>query len=234
MKRIAVLLSNKGRGSNLASILKAIDSGRIRNGKVVVVVSNKSDAYGLVRAKRKKIPTLVLDLSDFIRRGESRADYDKTLGKLLKEEYKVDLVVLAGWMLILSRSFIKYFPNKTMNLHPALLPEVGKIFITLSDGTKIKAIRGSYTDDAVATALKKGYPATGSTVHFITEKVDQGPVIVRSEVKIRKGDTVESLYERMKKEEHKILPYAINLFCNDRLKIKHGRVIIQSFRPIPR
>lgn len=226
MKRIAVLLSNKGTGSNLASILKAIEFGRIRNGKVVVVVSNKQDAYGLVRAKRKKIPTLVLDLSDFIRRGESRSEYDETLGKLLKEKYEVDLVVLAGWMLILSDRFIKYFPKSTINLHPGLLPDGRASYITLSDGTQIEAIRGLHTDDAVQYAIDQGYSSTGSTVHFITAKVDRGPVIVRNEVKIRKGDTVESLYERMKKEEHKILPYAINLFCNNRLKIIKGRVKI--------
>jgi len=227
MKRIAVLLSNRGTGSNLAAILSAIDKGEIRNGKVVVVVSDKEDAYGLIRAKKRKIPTEVLDLRDFLRRGKSRLEYDEALGKLLKEKYQVDLVVLAGWMLILSRNFIKYFPNRTINLHPGLLPDGAAKYIKLSGGIKIKAIRGLVTDEAVQFAIDHGYPITGSTVHFITEKVDQGPVILRSEVKILKGDTVESLYERMKKEEHKILPESVALFCEDRLKIKSGIVIIK-------
>lgn len=226
MKRIAVLLSNKGTGSNLAAILSAINKREIKNGKVVVVVSDKEDAYGLIRAKKRRIPTEVLDLQDFLRSGKSRLEYNETLGKLLKEKYKVDLVVLAGWMLILSRSFIKYFPNRTINLHPGLLPDGATKYIKLSGGIKIKAIRGLVTDEAVQFAIDQGYPMTGSTVHFITKKVDQGPVVLRSEVKILPGDTVESLYERMKKEEHKILPKAINLFCNNKLRIKKEKVII--------
>jgi len=227
MKRIAVLLSNRGTGSNLAAILSAIDKGEIKNGKVVVVVSDKEDAYGLIRAKKRKIQTEVLDLRDFLRRGKSRLEYDEALGKLLKEKYQVDLVVLAGWMLILSRNFIKYFPNRTINLHPGLLPDGAAKYIKLSGGIKIKAIRGLVTDEAVQFAIDHGYPITGSTVHFITEKVDQGPVILRSKVKILKGDTVESLYERMKKEEHKVLPESVALFCEGRLKVKRGRVIIK-------
>lgn len=204
MKRIAILLSNKGTGSNLAAILSAIETGKIKNGKVVVVVSNKEDAFGLVRAKRKGIPTLIFDLKKFLSRGKSRQDYDEVLGRILKFEHKVDLVVLAGWLLILSNNFIKYFPKSVINLHPGLLPD--------------EATRGLHTNDAVQFALDHHFPLSGSTVHFITEKVDEGQVIVRSEVKIHPNDTVESLYERMKKEEHKILPHAIDLFCNGKLK----------------
>lgn len=220
MKKIAVLLSNRGTGSNLAAILSAIEKGKIKNGKVVVVVSNKKDAFGLVRAKRHGIATLTFDLKDFTARGKSRREYDDALGHILKHEYKIDLVVLAGWLLILSHEFIKYFPSSVINLHPGLLPDGSEDFIKLSDGTKIRAIRGLHTNDAVQFAIDQGYPKTGSTVHFITEKVDEGPVIVRSEVKIKKGDTVESLYKRMKNEEHKILPFAIDLFCNGKLEIK--------------
>ena len=227
MKNIAVLISNKGTGSNLAAILKAIDRGEIKNGKVVVVVSNKKNAYGLVRAKKRKIPTEVLDLKDYIRSGKTRFAYDDTLARLLKDKYDIDVVVLAGWMLILSQNFIKYFPNKIINLHPGLLPDGNKKQIVLSDGTKIDAIRDLYTYDAVKYAIDHKFPATGSTVHFVTPKVDEGPVILRSEVKILPGDRVESLYERMKKEEHKILPKAIALYCEDGLKIQKGKVIIR-------
>ncbi len=226
MIKIAVLISNKGTGSNLNAIIKAIVSGVIKKGKIVVVVSNKSDAYGLIRAKRNKIPSVVMDLKEFIQKGKSRSEYDEILGKLLKKEYKADLVVLAGWMLILSSNFIKYFPMKTINLHPCLLPDGDNDYIYLSDGTKMRAIRGVHTNDAVQFSLDQGYPVTGSTVHFITDKVDKGPVIIRSEVKIIKDDTVETLYKRMKEEEHKILPQAIAWICDDRLKIKKGKVII--------
>lgn len=226
MKRIAVLISNKGTGSNLAAIIKAIETHKIKNAKIVVVVSNKADAYGLIRAKRKKIPTVVMNLKEFINRGKNRKDYDKSLGRLLKKVYKVDLVVLAGWMLILSLEFIKYFPMKTINLHPCLLPDGNDDYVYLSDGTKIRVIRGSHTNDVVQFALDQSYPSTGSTVHFITDKVDQGPVIIRSEVKIARDDTVETLYTRMKKEEYKILPQAIAWICEDRLKIVEGKVQI--------
>lgn len=232
MKRIAVLLSNKGSGSNLEAIFVAIDQGRIKNGKVVVVVSDKENAYGLIRAQKRNIKTEVMDLRDFIKKGKSRLFYDEALGKLLKEKYKPDLIVLAGWMLILSKNFIKYFPKQTINLHPGLLPDGAAKYIKLPSGLKIKAIRGLVTDQAVQYAIDQGYPVTGSTVHFITQKVDCGPVILRSEVKISPDDTVTSLYERMKKEEHKILPKAIGLFCEDKLKIKSGKVMIKDARTL--
>ena len=228
MKRIAILISNKGTGSNLEAIIKAIEVGEITNGKIVVVVSNKKDAYGVTRAKKHKIPTEIFDLKQYLSRGRSRVEYDSVLGKLLKDKYKVDLVVLAGWLLILSDNFIKYFPNKVMNLHPGLLPDGRKDYIKLSDGTKIIAIRGLHTENAVQFAVDQGYKVTGSTVHFITSKVDEGPVILRSEIKILSDDTIRSLYERMKKEEHKILPKAIGLYCDGKLKIRSGKVIISK------
>lgn len=212
MKRIAILISNKGTGSNLAAIITAIEKNEIKNGKIVVVVSNKADAYGLVRAKEKNIPCEVLDLKDFIKQGKTRLEYDDELGKLISEKYKPDLIVLAGWMLILSNNFIKYFPNRVINLHPGLLPD--------------KATQGLHTDAAVGYAIDHHFPYTGSTVHFITAKVDCGPVIIRSEVKIIPNDTVGSLYERMKSEEHKILPKAIAFYCQDKLRIKNGKVTI--------
>ncbi len=226
MKRIAVLISNKGTGSNLEAIIKAIKTGKIKNGKIVVVVSHKADAYGLKRAQKRKIPTEILDLKEFLTRGKTRLEYDNNLGQLLKKKYQVDLVVLAGWMLILSNEFIKYFSQQTINLHPGLLPDGKGKYIKLSTGEKIPAIRGMHTTDAVGFALEHKFPITGSTVHFITPKVDQGIVIIRGEVRIKPQDSVETLYARMKKEEHKILPLAINWYCQDKLKIKKGRVKI--------
>ncbi|MBI3380129.1 phosphoribosylglycinamide formyltransferase [Candidatus Gottesmanbacteria bacterium] len=226
MKRIAVLISNKGTGSNLAAIISAIEKKKIKNGRIVVVVSNKSDAFGLQRAQKNKIPTEVLDLEEYRKCGKTRREYDLFLGELLSKKYKSDLIVLAGWMLILSEQFIKYFPNKVINLHPGLLPDGKKNFIKLSNGMKIDAIRGLHTNAAVQYAIDHKFPVTGSTVHFITPLVDQGPVILRSEVKILADDKVGSLYERIKKEEHKILPMAINLYCNNRLILKENKVII--------
>lgn len=213
MKRIAVFTSNKGTGSNLGAILEAIDEGTIKNGKVVVVVSDKKDAYGLVRANQRNIKTEILSLKDFIAKGKTRKEYDDHLGTFIRKKYKPDLVVLAGWMLILSDKFIKYFPHRIINLHPGLLPDKGE-YIILPNGKKVKAIRGLHTTAAVQYAIDHNYPVTGSTVHFVTPKVDDGKVITRSYVKIRKRDTAESLFDRMKKEEHKILPRAINLLCN--------------------
>lgn len=212
MKRIAVFVSNKTKGSNLAAIIDAIGKGKIKNGKIVIVVSNKADAYGLIRAKEKNIPTEVLDLKDFVNQGKTRLEYDNYLGKLIKDKYNPDLIVLAGWMLILSKNFIKYFPYRVINLHPSLIQDT--------------ATRGLHTTDAVLYAINHHYPVTGSTVHFITAKVDDGPVILQSKVKILPNDTVESLYARIYKEEHKILPKAVDLFCNDKLKIEKGKVKI--------
>lgn len=226
MKRIAVLISNKGTGSNLQAIIDAINKKVIKNGRIVAVVSNKSDAYGLTRAQKEKIPTEIYDLKDYLKKGRTRVEFDQILAQMLKDKYRVDLVVLAGWVLILSDRFINYFPQKIINLHPGLLPNAGESKIRLKDGTKIGTIRGLHTDAAVQYAIDHKFPATGSTVHFITPKVDDGPVILRSEVKILPGDTVNVLYERMKKEEHKILPKAVAYYCSDRLRIKNGKVII--------
>lgn len=206
IKRIAVFISDKGTGSNLQAIIDAVYKRTIRKGKIVAVVSNKKDAYGLVRARKYNIPAEVLDLKDFVKKGKTRAEYDEELGRLIKKKYKPDLVVLAGWMLILSANFIKYFPGRIINLHPGLLPD--------------KRTRGLHTDAAVGYAIEYKFPYTGSTVHFITEKVDEGPIILKSKVKILPNDTVESLYKRMKEEEHKILPKAIALFCDSRVKVK--------------
>lgn len=216
MKRIAVLLSNKGTGSNLAAILDAIDNGIITNGQVVVVVSDKPDAYGLVRATKHGIPTRVLNLKEFLSLGKARVEYDEALAKILKKQYAIDLVVLAGWMLILSDAFLNYFPNQVINLHPGLLPELGEEIIQLSTGETIPAIRGLHTDAAVQYAIDNHFPATGSSVHFVTPVVDDGLVIIRGEVPIRPGDTVETLYPRIKAVEHKILPKAIEMICSHR------------------
>ena len=228
VKKIAVLISDKGTGSNLAAILQAIGDEKISNGKITVVVSDKKEAQGLYHAHKRNIPTEIISLKEYVQQGKTRQNYDHDLGLKLKKKYHIDLIVLAGWMLILGSEFLKYFPNKVINLHPGLLPDGDSDYLALTNGTKIKAIRGLHTDAAVQFALDHHYPVTGSTVHFVTPVVDQGPVIIRSEVKIKNKDNVKTLYQRMKKAEHKILPEAINLICRNMIRIKNGKVIIKD------
>ncbi len=226
VKKIAVLISDKGTGSNLAAILQAIDEGKIKNAKVSVVVSDKKMAQGLRHACKRKIPTEIISLKEYLNQGKTRQIYDHELGLLLKKKYQIDLVILAGWMLILGKEFLKYFEGRVINLHPGLLPDGENDELTLSNGTKIKAIRGLHTNAAVQFALDHDYPVTGSTVHFVTPIVDQGPVIIRSEIEIKKKDNVETLYQRMKKAEYKILPEAINLICTGKIKLLNRKVVI--------
>lgn len=225
-KRIAVLISNKGTGSNLAAIIDAVKIGEIPNAQIIVVVSNKADAQGLMHANKNKIPTEILDLSSYKTIHKSREDYNRDLARILIKKYDPDLIVLAGWMIILSETFIQNFTNKIINLHPGLLPDGKDSYVYLSNGAKIKAIRGLHTDMAVKYALDHHYPASGSTVHFITAKVDEGPVIIRGEVPILPKDTVATLYSRMKIKEHEILPLAVKLFCEGKLHIKKGKIEI--------
>lgn len=227
VKKIAVLISDKGTGSNLAAILQAIDNSKIQNGNVTVVVSDKKEAQGLIYAHKRNIPTEIKGLKEYLNQGKTRQIYNHDLGLMLKKKYQIDLVILAGWMLILGREFLKYFPNKVINLHPGLLPDGDSNYLVLSDGVRIKAIRGLHTDAAVQYAIDHNYPVTGSTVHFVTTVVDQGSVIIRSEVKIKKKDNVETLYQRMKNAEHKILPEAINLICTGKIKLKNGKVVFR-------
>ncbi len=227
VKKIAVLISDKGTGSNLAEILQAVDNSKIQNGNVTVVVSDKKEAQGLIHAHKRNIPTEIKGLKEYLQQEKTRRNYDHDLGQVLKKKYDIDLVVLAGWMLILGSEFLKYFPNQVINLHPGLLPDGDSDYLVLSDGSKIKAIRGLHTDAAVQFAIDHHYPVTGSTVHFVTPIVDQGPVIIRSEVKIKKKDNVKTLYQRMKIAEHKILPEAINLICTDRIKLKNRKVVFK-------
>lgn len=227
MKRIAVLISNKGTGTNLAAIIDSIKRKKIKNAVISVVVSNKADALGLKIAIQNKIPIEIVDYQQYKQKKKSREIYDRDLGKLLSKKYRIDLVVLAGWMLVFSQKFINYFPNKIINLHPGMLPDGHENYIQLSSGEKVEVIRGLHTRDAVLYAINHKFPATGSTVHFITEKVDDGPVILRGEVVILPADTVDTLYERMKEKEHDILPEAIRLFCEDKLINKSDKVMIK-------
>jgi phosphoribosylglycinamide formyltransferase 1 len=195
--RLAVLIS--GSGSNLQALIDAIESHELPGIAIVLVVSNNIDAYGLERAHKHHLQAMHLPWQD---RQESEARLTTWL-----QLFQVDLVVLAGWMRILSAPFLSQFPRRVINIHPALLPDDGTgSSYTTSDGATIPIFRGLH---AVQQALDAGIKTTGSTVHFVTPEVDAGPVICREEVAILEGDTEESLHERLKVVEHRLIVQAV-------------------------
>lgn len=228
MKKIAVLISNKGTGSNLQATIDNCKKGKIK-GKIAVVISDKADAYGLIRAKKNKIPTVIEPFTKF-KNKELRKLYGEKLGRKLKEKHKVDLIVLAGWMIVLPPSFIKYFPYKIINLHPGLIPDKKGGKLKLSDGSFAKPFEGEMAGGAIQAALNSGITISGSTTHFVTREVDWGPVIMRTEEKIKPNDSVSSYYARLKKKEHFILPLSVKLFCEDKLKVENNVVKILDKR----
>ncbi|HEX5019904.1 MAG TPA: phosphoribosylglycinamide formyltransferase, partial [Candidatus Binatia bacterium] len=174
---IGVLIS--GTGTNLQAIIDAIESGKL-DAKIEVVLSNKADAYGLVRARNHRIPTEVLNHKNF----SSRETYDEAVVALLRER-RVELVVLAGFMRLLSAVFVKAYSNRIMNIHPALLPA----FPGLNVQQK---------------ALEHGARFSGCTVHFVNEECDEGPIIIQAVVPVLPDDTGETLAVRILKQEHRI------------------------------
>lgn len=197
---IAVLCS--GSGTNLQAIIDSVKSGYVP-AEIALVVSDNADAYALVRAREAGIETLVLNKKDF----KNREDFDQAMITVLKKK-KVALVVLAGYMRILSGCFIEEYRNRIINIHPALLP----------------AFKGAH---AIKDALDYGAKVTGVTVHFVDEELDGGPVILQKAVEMRNDDNEETLLERVHKEEHRIYPEAIRLFAEGRLKIEGRRIRIQ-------
>jgi phosphoribosylglycinamide formyltransferase 1 len=195
--RLAVLIS--GSGSNLQALIDAIESKKLPAAEIALVVSSKPGAYGLQRALRHKLSAIYLPW-------KQRAEGEVKLAGLL-HLFQAELIVLAGWMHILSASFLDQFPQRIINLHPALLPDdgTGETYVT-SDGTTIPVFRGLH---AVQQALDAGVKVTGSTVHYVTPAVDAGPVICREEVAIEPGESEESLHERLKAVEHKLIVEAV-------------------------
>lgn len=200
MKNIAVLIS--GQGTNLQSIINHIKTGKLKC-NLTVMISNKADAYGLVRAKKAKIPTYFIDHKDI-----PREEHEKKIIEVLKK-YKVDLVVLAGYMRILTPYFLRQYKNRIINIHPALLPSF--------PGT-----------DGYGDTWKYGSKVGGCTIHFVDEGVDTGPIIIQKVNPIQENDTLESFKNRGLKIEHQALPEAVKLFCEDKLKIEGRRVRIMK------
>src|SRR6266568_866592 len=183
--RLGVLIS--GTGSNLQALIDAIESKKLANVEIALVVSNKANAYGLQRALTHNLPVVYLPWKE-------RAESEARLAALL-QLFRVDLVVLVGWMRILSASFIEQFPRRIINLHPALIPDDGTgNTYTTRDGTQIPVFRG---------------------LHVVKQEVDAGPVICREEVPIREGDTEETLHERLKLVEHRLVVEAVRKWSNE-------------------
>lgn len=225
--RLGVLVS--GNGTNLQSLLDKTRSAEIP-AKVAVVLSNRKGAHALVRAREAGIPAISVTPNPDGLPGRSPGDpflhprpnsfpvpvgrdreyQDELMARILRS-FQVDLVVLAGYMRILSGKFLSFFPRRVINVHPALLPEdVSEEKVILPDGTVSPVFRGT---KAVKDALDTGVTFTGCTVHYVTAEVDKGEVIARAIVPVLPGDTPESLHQRIQAQEHRILPEAIRLLA---------------------
>ena len=205
-KRIAVLVS--GGGTNLQALLDAQARGELGGGEITAVVSSTPGAYALERARAAGVPGLyTLPRKDFA----SSQHYTQAMVELLKERVAPDLVVMAGFLVILTREMVEAFPNAILNVHPALIPSFcGK---------------GAYGLHVHEQALAYGVKVTGATVHFVTEEPDGGPIILQKAVEVREGDTPEVLQRRVMEEaEWQLLPRAVVLFCQDRLQVE-GRTV---------
>lgn len=205
MMNIAVLVS--GGGTNLQALIDAQNSGEIKNGRITCVISSKDGVYALERAENNGIKTRVIPRAEY----SDIQSYTKAVTDALLEE-KADLVVYAGFMTILDEQIVQAFPLKMMNVHPALIPSFcGKGFY------------GLHVHEAV---LASGVKVTGATVHFVTEECDGGPIILQKCAEVKNGDTPEILQKRVMEQcEWKILPKAVSLFCEGRIKV-NGRVTI--------
>ena len=200
LRRIAVLAS--GSGTNLQALLDAIACGTLA-AEMVVVVSDRAEAGALPRAAAAGVPAVSLPLSDR-RDPVVRQAYDRQLAAVLRA-FDPDLIVLAGWMLILGPQFLDAFPGRIVNVHPALLSDGEGVEVLTSYGP-LPVLRGPRT---VRDALRQRLPATGATVHYVTNAVDCGPVILREEVPILPDDDEVQLHERIKTVEHRLLPRAV-------------------------
>lgn len=201
MKRIVVLIS--GTGSNMQAIQQACLEGKVA-GKIVAVIANKPGAKGLEKAAAQDIDTEVLSHKAF----ESREAYDAEL-KILIDRYQPDLVVLAGFMRILTGEFTRHFEGRMLNIHPSLLP-------------KYKGV------NTHQRALEAGDKEHGVSVHFVTEELDGGPVILQAKVPVFAGDTVDDLQARVHEQEHRIYPLVVNWFCQERLTLNGGRAVLDG------
>lgn len=199
--RLAVLVS--GSGTNLQALIDATERGEL-DGRIVRVVSDRPGAYALARAEKHGIPVRVLVRKDY----RSREEYEEALAEELRTS-EADLVLLAGFMRILSGTFLRHFPQRVMNIHPSLLPAFSGL-------------------DAQGQAWAYGVRVTGCTVHFVDEGMDSGPIILQAAVPVLDGDTRDGLAERILEQEHRIYPEAVRLYQTGRLRVEGRKVLILS------
>jgi len=197
-KRIGVLLS--GRGSNFEALAESVSAGRIPGAEIAIVISNQPDAAGLNRAEVRGIATRMIPS-----KGLQREVYDRQVTAVL-EEYKVDLICLAGYMRLLSPYFVAAFPQKILNIHPSLLPSFPGL-------------------ESQKQALEHGVKFAGCTVHFVDENLDAGPIILQAVVPVLDGDDEHALAERILKEEHRIYSEAVKMILQGKYRIVGRRVL---------
>lgn len=200
-KRLVVLIS--GSGSNLQALIDACNSQTL-NADIVAVFSNKADAYGLLRAQQAGIPALSLSPAEFA----SRDDFDGALQAQI-DDYQPDLIILAGYMRILTPAFVRHYHGKMLNIHPSLLPKYP----------------GLHTH---RKALENGDAEHGTSVHFVTEELDGGPVILQARIAVLPDDTEDTLTVRIQQEEHRIYPQVVNWFVQGRLALKDDGVYLDG------
>ena len=204
---IAVLVS--GGGTNLQALINAENSGIIKSGEIKLVVSNNENAYALTRAQNADIKTAVC-----VKKGVSQEEFEQKLISLL-DENSIELIILAGFMCILSENFTSRYPKRIINVHPSLIPSFcGKGFY------------GLHVHEA---ALEKGVKVSGATVHIVTPECDAGPIVLQKAVEVKEGDTPETLQRRIMEEaEWKILPEAVRLFCDGKITVENNKVHIKD------
>lgn len=208
MLNIAVLVS--GRGTNLEAIFKAMEDGRITDAKISVVISNNQQAYALERAKKRNVDAICVSPKSY----ETRQEFYVQLMEEIRSR-KIDVIVLAGYLVQISSEMVDAFPMKILNIHPSLIPSFcGK---------------GCYGLHVHENALERGVKITGATVHFVDGGTDTGPIILQKAVNVLPGDTPERLQKRVMEEaEWVILPEAIQLYVQGRLKVVDGQVIVEE------
>jgi len=204
MKKVKIAVMISGGGTNLQALIDKIHNKNV-GGEIVLVVSNKEDAYGLTRAKNNDIKNSIIDKKQYV----SALEYEENLINVL-EEANVDLVVLAGYLAFIPIEVIKKYKNRIINIHPSLIPSFcGK---------------GFYGDKVHQEVINRGVKLTGATVHFVNEEMDGGPIIIQKQVKVEFSDTVQSLQNKVLDIEHEILPLAVRLFIEGKLRVINNRV----------
>jgi len=206
-KKVAIGVLVSGSGSNLQSIIDQIEAGNL-DAVINVVISNVASAFALERAQKHNIPAILIDHRDF----ETREDFEQKLIDVLNS-YSIELVVMAGFMRVLTPLFIKTFHHRIMNIHPALLP----------------SFQGIHAQER---AFAYGVKFSGCTVHFADDGVDTGPIIIQSVVPVFDDDTADTLQQRILREEHRILPQAIQFYAEGKLEIVDRKVRIRDHASI--